>query len=62
MTYFKYEKIEESYQTRKYLLNQIINKALLTANNLYPSYKFLFIFNNITNHFIYTKMYYKLYK
>lgn len=53
--YFKYKKIEESYWNKKYLMNQIINKALLFVKSLYLGYKLLFIFDNIKNFSIYAK-------
>lgn len=55
VTYFKYRKIEQNYWTGEHLLDQIIRKALPIAESLYSGYKLLFIFDNITSHFIYAK-------
>lgn len=53
VTYFKYGKIKEGYWTGKYLLDQIVKKALLIRKVLYPGYKLLFLFDNTINHSIY---------
>lgn len=55
MTYFEYKKIEERYWTDEYLLNQITKKALSIVQALYLGYELLFMFDNITSHFIYVK-------
>lgn len=55
MTYFRYKKIEEDYQTGEHLLDQIIKKTLPIAESLYSNYKLLFMFDNATNHSIYAK-------
>ena len=52
-TYFEYRKTEERYCTEEYLLDQIMNKALLIRETLYPGYKLLFLFDNATNYSIY---------
>ena len=36
-------------------MDQIINKALLIAESLYPGYELLFMFDNATSHPIYAK-------
>ena len=54
-TYFKYKKIEERYQTGKYLVDQIQKKALSIEKALYLSYELLFIFDNVTSHAVYAK-------
>lgn len=36
-TYFKYKKTKGGYQTGEHLLNQIIKKALLIREALYPN-------------------------
>ena len=54
-TYFEYSKMEERYWTEEHLLNQIKFKALPIAKALYLGYKLLFMFDNTTNHTIYTK-------
>lgn len=47
--------MKDGYLTEEYFLDQIINKALLIVQNLYPDYKLLFIFDNKTSHSIYIK-------
>lgn len=47
--------MEKSYETKKYLLDQIINKTLSIAKNLYLGYELLFMFNNVSSHSIYIK-------
>ena len=37
------------------MLDQIVKKALLIAESLYPSYELLFMFDNATSHSIYAK-------
>lgn len=53
--YFEYRKIEESYWTGEYLLNQIKTKTLIIREGLYPGYKLLLIFDNAISHTIYAK-------
>ncbi len=52
---FEYEKIEEGYWSGEHLFDQIINKALLYAENSDPGYELLFIFDKIISHSIYAK-------
>lgn len=47
--------MEEEYWTGKYLLDQIKSKILSIVEALYLGYKLLFLFDNTTNHTIYTK-------
>lgn len=53
--YFEYKKFEKEYQTKKYLLNQIVKKLLSIEKALYLDYALLFLFDNITNYLIYTQ-------
>lgn len=53
-TYFEYDKTEERYWTEEHLLNQIVKQTLPIREALYPGYKLLFLFDNITSHLIYT--------
>lgn len=55
VTYFECGKMEEGHWTGEHLLDQIINKALLIAESLYPGYELLFIFDNANSHSIYAK-------
>ena len=47
--------MEDIYQTEKYFLDQIINKALTIVESLYSGDKILFMFINATSYFIYIK-------
>lgn len=57
MVYFEYRKMNDRYLIKKKMLNQIIKKVLPIREVFYPSYKFLFIFNNTTIHLIYAKQF-----
>ena len=50
---FEYKKKKEGYWDRSKLHKQVINKTLLIAEVLYPSYSLLFLFDNATSHFVY---------
>lgn len=49
VTHFEYEKIEKSYWTGEWLLNQTPKKALTIRKILCPGYSLLFIVDNITS-------------
>ena len=53
--YLEYGKIEEKYQTKEYLLDQIKSKALPIRKTLYPGYELLFMFDNTISYAIYAK-------
>ncbi len=52
---FEYGKNNEGYWDGPNLYKQVVNKALLIAEALYPGYSLLFLFDNATSHSVYTK-------
>lgn len=52
---FEYEKKNNKYWNRAKLYQQVVKKTLPFVKALYPNYSLLFLFNNTTSHFIYTK-------
>lgn len=52
---FKYRKNNDKYWNRAKLHKQVINKALPIVETLYLGNSLLFLLNNATNHWIYTK-------
>lgn len=50
---FKYKKSNEDYQNRFKLYKQVINKVLPITKTLYLGYLLFFLFNNVTNYFVF---------
>lgn len=52
---FEYGKSNEGYWDGSKLHKQVVNKALPTAETLYPGYSLLFLFDNTTSHLVYAQ-------
>lgn len=52
---FEYRKNNDGYWDRAKLYKQVVDKALLIAQAFYPRYSLLFLFDNATSHFVYSK-------
>lgn len=52
---FEYWKNNNGYWDRAKLHQQVVNKVLQIAEDLYPGYLFIFLFNNTTSHLVYPK-------
>ena len=52
---FEYGKNNDGYWDGAKLHQQVVNKALLIAEALYPGYALLFLFDNSTSHSVYAK-------
>ena len=52
---FEYEKNNDGYWDGAKLHQQVVNKALPIAEELYPGYSLLFLFDNATSHSVYAK-------
>ena len=52
---FKYGKNNDEYWDGAKLHKQVVNKALLIAEALYPGYSLFYLFNNATSHSVYAK-------
>ncbi len=44
--------MKESHVTENYLFDQMVIKALLITQGLFPGYNWLFMFNNVLSRFI----------
>ena len=55
MKIFEYGKNNNGYWDRAKLHNQVVNKALPMVQALYLGYLFLFLFDNATSYFLYSK-------
>lgn len=55
MENFEYRKNHDRYLDRDKLYQQIVNKALLIAEVLYPGYSLLFFCDNFTSYLVYAK-------
>lgn len=53
--FFEYKKNNNKYRDGTKLYKQIVEKALLITESLYPRYLTCYLFNNVTSHFIYAK-------
>lgn len=51
--YFEYEKINDGYQKKKYLLKQVIEKVLSIVKVLYLKHQLLFSFDNVISYSIF---------
>lgn len=52
---FEYKKNNDGYWDRAKLYQQVVTKALLIAEVLYPDYSLSFWFDNAISHFVYAK-------
>ena len=52
---FGYGKANKEYWDEPKLHQQVVNKALLIAEALYPGYSLLFLFDNATSHSVYAR-------
>lgn len=55
MKIFEYRKSNNKYWNVPKLYHQVITKTLPIAEALYPSYSFLFLFDNLISHFVYAQ-------
>lgn len=55
MEIFEYGKNNHKYWDGTKLHKQVVDKALPIAQILYSEYSLLFLFDNFTSHFIYSK-------
>lgn len=52
---FEYKKNNNKYWDRTKLHEQVVSNALPIVKALYPGYLLIFLFNNVTSHFVYVK-------
>lgn len=53
MEYFEYEKINDRYQKKEYLLKQVVKRVLFIVEVLYLEHQRLFSFDNVISYSIF---------